>query len=142
MLILFKLFTYIYLTFKHNLYKFILMLSKGHNIANVLIKDFIKIGDACHIWTCIIPELLRVRLGISVQPAQKFLCPNYLEKGIKHERILLTLLFHLGPGPTYCITVQLKTSSQILLKEIWNYAEIAAVLLKILLRVILQNLEL
>lgn len=49
MLILNKLFTYIYLTFKYNPYKVIMMLLNGHNLANALIKDFIKIGDVCHI---------------------------------------------------------------------------------------------
>lgn len=49
MLILFKLFTHIYLTFKHNLYKVIMMLLKEHNLDNALLKDFIKIGDVCPI---------------------------------------------------------------------------------------------
>lgn len=40
-------------------------------------------------------ELLRVKLWISVQPAQNFLCANYLEKGVKHECIL----FNPFPSP-------------------------------------------
>lgn len=49
-------------------------------------------------------------------------------------------MFHLGP--TYCITVYLKTGSYVLFKEFWNYVQITPLLLKILLRVIPQNVEL
>lgn len=38
-----------YLTFKHNLYMVVMMLLKGHHLANALIKDFPEICDVCHI---------------------------------------------------------------------------------------------
>lgn len=38
-----------YLTFKRNFYMVIMILLKGHHLANPLIKDFPEIWDVCHI---------------------------------------------------------------------------------------------